>query len=83
MFITISRALRVAFVFAVVLSISSSTLAQTVGKISGVVVDKASREPLPAASVRVEGTVMGAMANENGEYFILNVPPGNTHSWLM
>ena len=76
MFITISRALRVAFVFAVVLSISSSTLAQTVGKISGVVVDKASREPLPAASVRVEGTVMGAMANENGEYFILNVPPG-------
>jgi len=76
MFITISRALRVAFVFALVLSASTSTLAQTVGKISGVVVDKASREPLPAASVRVEGTVMGAMANENGEYFILNVPPG-------
>ena len=76
MSITIARALRVAFVVALVLSVSTSTLAQTVGKISGVVVDKATREPLPAASVRVEGTVMGAMANENGEYFILNVPPG-------
>lgn len=76
MFITISRALRVAFAFALLLSFSTSALAQSVGKISGVVVDKATREPLPAASVRVEGTVMGAMANEKGEYFILNVPPG-------
>jgi len=76
MSIRISRVLRIAFAFALLLSVSTSALAQTVGKITGVVVDKATREPLPAASVRVEGTPMGAMANEKGEYFILNVPPG-------
>lgn len=74
---TISRALRFAFAFALVLSISTEAQAQiSLGKISGVVVDSATREPLPAASVRVEGTVLGAMANDMGEYFILNVPPG-------
>ena len=77
MSITISRALRFAFAFALVLSISTEAQAQiSLGKISGVVVDSATREPLPAASVRVEGTVLGAMANDMGEYFILNVPPG-------
>lgn len=78
MSITISRALRFAFAFALVLSISTEAQAQiSLGKISGVVVDSATREPLPAASVRVEGTVLGAMANDMGEYFILNVPPGS------
>ncbi len=77
MSITISRALRFAFAFVLVLSISTDALAQlSLGKVSGVVVDSATREPLPAASVRIEGTVMGAMANDMGEYFILNVPPG-------
>jgi len=77
MSITISRALRFAFVFALLLSVSTDALAQlSLGKVSGVVVDKANRDPLPAASVRIEGTVMGAMANDLGEYFILNVPPG-------
>lgn len=77
MSITISRALRFAFVFALLLSVSTDALAQlSLGKVSGVVIDKATRDGLPAASVRVEGTVMGAMANDMGEYFILNVPPG-------
>ena len=77
MSITIARALRFAFAFALVLSFSTDALAQlSLGKVSGVVVDQATREPLPAASVRIEGTVMGAMANDMGEYFILNVPPG-------
>ena len=77
MSITISRALRFAFVFALLLSVSTDALAQlSLGKVSGVVIDKAPRDGLPAASVRVEGTVMGAMANDMGEYFILNVPPG-------
>ncbi len=78
MSITISRALRFAFAFALVLSISTDATAQlSLGKVSGVVVDSATRDPLPAASVRIEGTVLGAMANDMGEYFILNVPPGN------
>ncbi len=78
MSITISRALRFAFAFALLLSFSTTAQAQlSLGKVSGAVVDKANREPLPAASVRIEGTVMGAMADDTGEYFILNVLPGS------
>ncbi|UCE20268.1 MAG: TonB-dependent receptor [Gemmatimonadota bacterium] len=46
------------------------------GKIAGVVKDKDSGDPLPGANIVVEGTTMGAATNLNGEYFILNVPPG-------
>ncbi|HEY9186352.1 MAG TPA: TonB-dependent receptor, partial [Ignavibacteria bacterium] len=46
------------------------------GKISGKVVDKATGEPLIGATVQIEGTVMGASTNVNGQYVILNVPAG-------
>jgi hypothetical protein len=73
----ISRALRVAFAFALLLCFSTSSFAQgTAGKITGQVIDKSTREPLPAASIRVEGSPMGSMADEKGNYYILNVPPG-------
>jgi hypothetical protein len=47
------------------------------GKITGVVKDAATGEPVVGANVVVEGTLMGAAANEKGVYFILAVPPGN------
>jgi hypothetical protein len=46
------------------------------GKITGVVKDASSGEPVVGANVVIEGTLMGAAADENGVYFILNVPPG-------
>ncbi len=46
------------------------------GKISGLVVDAESGEPIPGANVMIEGTMMGQAAGENGNYFILNIPPG-------
>lgn len=48
----------------------------TTGKIAGIIKDKDTGEPLPGVTVMIEGTTMGAAANEKGEYFILNVPPG-------
>ncbi|MGB8658766.1 MAG: TonB-dependent receptor [Candidatus Zixiibacteriota bacterium] len=50
--------------------------AGTTGKIAGIVKDKDTGERLPGVAVVIEGTTMGAAANEKGEYFILNVPPG-------
>ncbi len=47
-----------------------------VGKISGRVVDGETKEPLLSASVLIAGTTMGAATNAKGEYYILNVPPG-------
>lgn len=55
----------------------SIAFAGTTGKISGVVTDKDTKQPLPGANVVVEGTTMGAATDANGRYFILQVPPGS------
>lgn len=46
------------------------------GKISGVIKDKDTGEPLPGVNVTIEGTMMGAATDINGMYIILNVPVG-------
>ena len=51
-------------------------LAQT-GKIAGTVTDAATGNPLPGVNVVIVGTQMGATTNAQGNYAILNVPPGN------
>ena len=50
--------------------------AQNTGKLAGRVIDKSTGEPLPGATVVLEGTQMGASADENGEYFIIGIPVG-------
>jgi hypothetical protein len=47
-----------------------------VGKLSGKVIDGATKEPLIGANVVIVNSNLGAATNVNGEYFILNVPPG-------
>ena len=49
---------------------------QSVGKIVGVVKDKASGEVLPGVNVSLEGTTYGAATDIDGYYVILNVPVG-------
>ena len=46
------------------------------GKITGVVKDAATGEAIVGANVIIEGTLMGAAADEKGVYVILAVPPG-------
>ncbi|MBN2410165.1 TonB-dependent receptor [candidate division KSB1 bacterium] len=46
------------------------------GKIAGTVSDARTGEGLPGANIIVEGTMIGAASNLEGEYTILNVPPG-------
>ena len=53
-----------------------SASAAITGKISGKVIDAETKEPLPGANIIIEGTTLGAATNVNGEYYILNVPPG-------
>lgn len=48
----------------------------TTGKISGKVFDKSTGEPIPFANLVIVGTTMGAAADINGDYFIINIPPG-------
>ena len=60
----------VALLFAV------TALAGTTGKISGVVTDKTSGQPVPGAAVSIVGTTWGALTDEAGRYVILNIPVG-------
>jgi len=55
---------------------SISVYAGTTGKISGIVTDAQTKEPLPGCNIIIEGTSLGAASNINGEFFILNIPPG-------
>ena len=60
----------------VLLIFGSAAFAGTTGKIAGIIKDKDTGERLPGVAITIEGTTMGAAANEKGEYFILNVTPG-------
>ena len=48
----------------------------TTGKLSGTIKDAQTGEPLVGANVIIEGTNFGAATNIEGEYVILNIPPG-------
>ncbi|MDP4195564.1 MAG: TonB-dependent receptor [Bacteroidota bacterium] len=55
----------------------SSGLAQTGGKIVGKILDAQSHEPLPGVTVRIENSQQGGVSDVEGDYYILNVPPGS------
>jgi len=46
------------------------------GKISGKITDVETEQPLIGADVTAVGTAKGGFANEDGQYFILNLRPG-------
>jgi outer membrane receptor for ferrienterochelin and colicin len=51
-------------------------IAGTTGKITGKVIDVSTKEALPGTNVVLEGTSMGAATDMDGNYTILNIPPG-------
>lgn len=68
---------KILFFFILVFSLVPMLFAQTgVGKLSGKIVDAATREPLIGANVILVGTSTGAATDVDGNYFILNITPG-------
>jgi len=63
-------------IFAAILVIMQLALGGTTGKISGIVTDKSTGEPLVGANVVVLGSSVGAATNYDGQFTILYVPPG-------
>ena len=51
---------------------SVNLFAGETGKISGYITDKSTGEPLIGANIIVEGTYLGAAADIDGYYFIIN-----------
>ncbi|HRP92601.1 MAG TPA: carboxypeptidase-like regulatory domain-containing protein, partial [Ignavibacteriaceae bacterium] len=62
--------------FLLFLFIPFFVFAGTTGKLSGTIKDKQTGEPLIGANIIIEGTNFGAATNVNGEFVILNIPPG-------
>lgn len=60
----------------IILLLAAFAWAGTTGKIAGRVTDKSTGEALIGANIIVEGTTMGGVANLDGNFTILNVPPG-------
>ena len=56
--------------------INSNIYSQSTGKIMGKIVDASTGEGIPFANVLVDGTSIGAASDVDGNYVILNIPPG-------
>lgn len=54
----------------------SQAMAVTTGKITGLVKDSETGDPLAGVNVLIVGTTMGGATDIDGRYFILNVPVG-------
>ncbi len=78
---------RFCFIFLLMLFYPVVMFSQTTGKISGRVIDKATGEALPSAQILIyekwDGNkiiklnrIIGAVADNDGNYFIINLPPG-------
>lgn len=55
---------------------SNNLYSQSTGKILGKVIDAATSETVPFSNVVVEGTSLGAASDADGNFVILNIPPG-------
>ena len=54
----------------------STVFAGTTGKLMGYVTDETTGEPIFGANIVLEGTYFGAASDDNGYYYINNIPPG-------
>ena len=48
--------------------------AQNTGSITGFVVDKSTQEPLEGASIKLDGSTRGTVADSLGKFRIANIP---------
>ena len=68
---------RTTFFFLLLLLLTVQVYGQGSVEISGVVTDKATGDPLPGASIFIEGTSIGSASNPQGQYRIFRVPAGS------
>ena len=71
-----SRILISTMILVFVLALAGVLSAGVTGKVTGKVIDAETKEPLPGANITIVGTFFGSATNVDGEYIILNVPPG-------
>ncbi len=63
---------KIYFLFACLFMTASMAFAQR--QVTGTVVDSETNEPIPGATVKVQGTTMGTLTNIDGKFSLSNVP---------
>src|SRR6185312_717433 len=63
------------FLFAMGLLVAASATASAQRRVTGRVTDSTGT-PIPAATISVQGTTLGALTNAEGQYTVNNVPNG-------
>jgi len=63
--------------FALLLILTCSSIAQSSGGITGVVIDSLTREPMVGANIIIDGSVLGGATDIDGKFRINNIPVGN------
>ncbi len=66
----------VSLVVYIISMLSTQNFAGTTGKIAGKITDAATGEPLIGANIIIMGTSLGAATDFDGNFFIINIPPG-------
>ncbi len=67
---------KISLIIFLMISFHAFIFAGTTGKIAGTVIDASTGEGLPFANVFIKGTNLGAATDVDGNFVILNVPPG-------
>jgi|CZKP01.1.fsa_nt_gi outer membrane receptor protein involved in Fe transport len=65
------------FISILSLLVTDFTFAGTTGKLTGKATDTKTNEVLPFVNITIIGTSLGAATDIDGNYVILNIPPGN------
>ncbi len=63
--------------FVLIIFVNSVFLFAASEKITGIVIDSKTKEPLPGANVVVKGTLTGSSTDSDGFFFIPDIEPGN------
>jgi len=63
--------------FIIINLISTICLSQTTGKLTGKISDIITSEPLIGVNVMLMGTDFGAASDIEGDFFLINIPPGS------
>lgn len=74
--ITTSDRILTLLICTLILLTGNLVFAGTTGKIAGKVTDNSTGEALIGANILIVGTTIGASTDVDGNYFIINIPPG-------
>ncbi|NQT27160.1 TonB-dependent receptor [candidate division KSB1 bacterium] len=67
---------KLVIIVTICLGLTVMVFAGTTGKISGNISDAETGEHLPGVNVFLQGTSLGGATDLEGDYFVINVPPG-------